>query len=161
MQLYEIKNEYLSFMRAVEDGLIPEEAFADTLEGIVGEIEDKADNIACVIKSIDAEILAIKAEEDRLADRRKAKESRKEWLKNYLSEALINCGLDKVETARNKITFRKSEAVEISEGVKLPERFITVKTTEAPNKTELKNAIKSGEIIEGVILRTNQNIQIK
>ena len=42
-----LKNDYLALMRAIDDDEIPEEAIADTLEAIKGEIEIKADNIAC------------------------------------------------------------------------------------------------------------------
>ena len=46
MKLYEIANDYLALVQAVEDEEIPEEAISDTLEAIEGEIEVKADNIA-------------------------------------------------------------------------------------------------------------------
>ena len=69
MKLYEISNEYNQFLQAVEDEEIPIEAVADTLEGIKGEFNEKADNIACMIKNQEAEMLAIKAEKDALNKR--------------------------------------------------------------------------------------------
>jgi hypothetical protein len=41
MNLYEINTEYLALMSAVENGEIPEEAIADTLEGIEGLFDFK------------------------------------------------------------------------------------------------------------------------
>ena len=38
---------------------------------------------------------------------------------------------------------------------------MTVKTTRTPNKTAIKEAIKNGEIVLGVTLNKNQNIQFK
>ena len=64
MKLYEISSQYNQFLQAVENGDIPIEAVSDTLEAIEGEFEDKADNIACLIKNKEAEMLAIKAEKD-------------------------------------------------------------------------------------------------
>lgn len=165
MKLYEIANEYLALMQAIDDGEIPEEAIADTLEAITGEIEFKADNIACLLKNIDADIKAIKAEEDRLAERRKAKEKAYDRLKQYLSDVLQSTGINKVETARNNISFRKSEAVEIDES------FIAWATIHrddllkfskpTADKTAIKKALKDGSEIVGAKLVVNQNIQVK
>ena len=166
MKLYEIANDYLALMQAIENDEIPEECIADTLEAVKGEIEIKADNIACMLKNLDADIVAIKAEEARLAERRKAKERTHERIKQYLSDTLVSLNIDKVETARNNISFRKSEAVELNE-----EAFIEwasanrddLLTYSAPkaNKTEIKKALKSGAEIIGAELVTKQNIQIK
>lgn len=166
MKLYELTNDYLAFLEAIDNDEIPEEAIADTLEAITACIEDKADSIACLLKNLDAECIAIKAEEARLAERRKAKEKAHERIKQYLSETLQRAGLDKIETARNKITFRKSESVEVNE-----ETFIEwalkhrddLLTYSAPkvNKTEVKKALKDGIEIVGAELRIKNNIQIK
>lgn len=165
MKLYELENDYMALMQAIEDGEIPEEAVADTLEAITGEIEVKADNIACLLKNLKAEAEAIRAEELRLAERRKAKENTHERLKEYLSDVLQRTGIDKVETARNKITFRKSESVEVDE------TFIAWATEHrddllkysvpTANKTAIKTAIKEGAEIVGAKLVSNRNIQIK
>lgn len=166
MKLYELTNDYLALMQAIDNDEIPEEAIADTLEAITASIEDKADSIACLLKNLDAECKAIKAEEERLAERRKAKEKSHERIKQYLSETLQSAGIDKVETARNRITFRKSESVEVDEDTFI--RWAEVNrddllTYSAPkvNKTEVKKALKSGAEIVGAELRINNNIQIK
>lgn len=166
MKLYELTKDYMALMQAIDNEELPEEAIADTLEAITASIEEKADSIACMLKNLDAECKAIKAEEERLAERRKAKENTAERIKQYLSESLQSAGLDKIETARNRITFRKSESVEVDEA-----SFITwaqknrddLLTYSAPkvNKTEIKKALKSGDEIIGAELRIKNNIQIK
>ena len=107
MRLYELAQDYKEFLQAIEDGLIPEDAINDSLESITALIEDKADNIACMIKNLTAEAAAIKVEEASLSERRKTKEKQIERLKEYLSETLLAADYTKVETARNKISFRK------------------------------------------------------
>lgn len=166
MKLYELTNDYLALLEAIDNDEIPEEAIADTLESITACIEDKADNIACLLKTLDAECKAIKAEEERLAERRKAKEKSHERIKQYLSETLQRAGLDKIETARNKITFRKSESVEVDEDAFIKWAEIhrdDLLTYSAPkvNKTEVKKALKDGIEIVGAELRIKSNIQIK
>lgn len=166
MRLYEIANEYLALLQAIENDELPEEAIADTLEAITAELEVKADNIACLLKNLDAEIVAIKAEENRLAERRKAKERQYESIKGYLSETLQNANIGKVETARNRITFRKSDSVEVVDHDTFFDWAVNNRgdllTYSAPkeNKTEIKKALKSGIEIPGAVLVTKQNIQL-
>lgn len=165
MKLYEIAKDYLSFMEAIENEEIPEEAIADTLEAIEGEIEIKADNIACILKSLEAEATALKAEETKLAERRKAKERTYDRLKQYLSDTLQAIGLYKMESARNKISFRKSEAVEVADGFiewakENRDDLLTYAQPKA-NLTAIKKLLKDGEEVAGAQLITKQNIQIK
>ena len=107
----------------------------------------------------------IKAEESNLAERRKQREKTHERLKEYLSSTLQRIGKTKIETARNKITFRKSESVEIDE-----EAFKTwaafnrddlLKFKSEIDKTAVKSALKNGVELPGAKLVTDQNIQIK
>ena len=166
MKLYELTTDYLALLEAIDNDEIPEEAIADTLEAITEEIEIKADSIACLLKNLDAEIVAIKAEEARLAERRKSKEKSYERIKEYLSSTLQLAGLDKIETARNKISFRKSESVEVDEDAFIiwaQKNRDDLLTYVAPkvNKTEIKKALKNGEEIIGAELRINSNIQLK
>ena len=167
MRLYEIANEYLEFMEAVENGDIPEDCIEDTLEGIAYEIEAKVDNIACLLKNLDAEMVAIRTEEKRLAERRKAKERAYDRLKDYLSNTLLKLDMKKVETARNKVSFRKSESVEIADedafiGWASTHRDDLLKYgTPTIDKTLVKQALKADEDIIGATLVSNMHMQIK
>lgn len=167
MKLYEIANIYEDFLYAVDNGDIPEEAIDDTLEAITAELDDKADNIACLLKNLNAECEAIKEEETRLAERRKQKESQYERIKKYLADTLLRAGYTKVETARNKITFRKSEKVHIEDeagfvqwAMNAHDELLTYKTPTV-NRTAIKKAIVEGADIQGASIVINQNIQIK
>ena len=165
MMLYEIAADYINFLEAVENGDIPEEAIEDTLEAIKSSFEEKSDNIACLIKNLEAEISAIEAEEARLAERRKAKKRRKDRIKRYLESAILLTGVNKIETARNRITFRKSEVVTVDETfiewAKANRDDLLTFAEPTPNKTEIKKALKEGTEIVGAELRVNNNIQIR
>lgn len=166
MRLYEIKDNYLSLLDMIENGEIPEEAISDTLEAVSGELEEKADNIACIIKNELAEIDAIKAEEQALAERRRAKERNCDRLKAYLSDNLQAAGINKFETARNKISFRRSSALEIAD----ESAFIMwaseyaptlLKTSVAANKTAIKDYMALGNEIDGVKIAEKFSLQLK
>lgn len=165
MKLYELANDYVALMQAIDNDELPEECIADTLEAITGEIEIKADNIACMLKNIEAEVKAIKEEEANLATRRKTKEKAYERLKEYLSATLQSLGIDKVETARNKITFRKSESVEIDdtfiEWAQKNKEDLLKYSAPTADKTEIKKLLKDGAELQGAQLISKSNIQIK
>ena len=168
MKLYELKAVYENFLEAIEAGEIPEEAIADTLESIEADIEEKADSIACLLKGLDADIAAIKAEEDRLEQRRKSKEKTKESIKEYLSSTLLAMGKTQIETARNKISFRKTPPKVVFDDEKsfiewaiLNDDSLLTYGKPTVNKTAIKEAIESGKEINGAKIVVGQNIQIK
>lgn len=166
MKLYELSNEYQTLMNLVDED-IPADVISDTLEAISAEIEVKADNIACMLKNLDADISAIKAEEERLAERRRKKQASYEWFKQYLSTELRKAEVSEIETARNRISFRKSESVDITdEGAFIEwaeENRDDLLTFSPPkiNKNAVKAAIKDGANIAGAQMVEKQNIQIK
>lgn len=168
MKLYEIATDYENLMAAIENGDIPEDAVIDTLESITSLLEDKADNIACLIKNLTAEAEAIKAEEDRLKARRTAKLNRAERLTSYLSDILQRSGYTNIETARNVISFRKTPPKVVFDNESAFIEWARVNADNylnygkpTVNKTAIKAAIDSGTKIEGVRVESSQNISIK
>lgn len=163
MKLYDIKEQYLQFMELAENGNIPPEAIEDTLDGIAGELREKADNIACVIKQLLYESAALAAEEQALFLRRRTKEKTAERLKKYLSDCLLAANMQTLETARNKIMFRKSQSVEIEDMSALCESHPELVRPSEPlaDKTAVKKLMMSGVSVNGCRLKQHLNMQIR
>lgn len=168
MNLYEIKENYLELMRKIETGEIEAEFIADTLESIQDELDTKIDNISCYIKNLQAEAQAIKDEETRLYERRKAKESKADSLTAYLEKIMIEANVRKVETSRNSIVIKTTPpSVKVDDGFIAWatengwDDLIRVKTTYEPNKVELKERMKSGDVIPHCRLEHSEKITIK
>lgn len=66
MTIFELSEQYVKFAAVAENMELPPEAIADTFEALDGEFDDKADNLACIIKQLSAEGQAIKEQEDAL-----------------------------------------------------------------------------------------------
>lgn len=166
MKLYEISDKYLEFMELCESGLMPEEAAKDTLELIDSEFKKKADNIACLIKNSIAESKAIKEEAGNLYKRVLSKEKIIEYLKNYLKNQMMITNQSSIETTRNKITIRKNpECVELdSDFVNWAQvhadHFLKYKNP-VPDKTAIKEILKSGHEVPHAILTKTERIDIK
>lgn len=163
--LYEIDNTIARFVdtllaTADEDGTVNDDLY-NQLEQLQEERATKLENITLIIKDKEAQASAIKEEESRLADRRKSLENQVNNLKNYLQNSMLSSGESKFETSRCKISFRKSEVVDIADVSKLPEKYIEQVIDYKANKADIKKALKAGEVIEGASLIEKQNIQIK
>ncbi len=164
LTLYQIKDTYLYFLDKVAAGEVPEESIADTLESIEGEFEEKADNIACLIKTLIAEADAIKLEEENLKKRRETKERHIERLKEYLSNNMLQLGKSKIETARNILSFKKSASLQIADENSFIKKYpdlIKVEVERTIPKKDITDLIKSGEALDGAVLVEKQNLQIK
>lgn len=131
------------------------------LEALEADRNAKLESVACFIKNLEADAQALKVEAQALTERKAAKERKAERLREYLANSLQQAGQAKFETARCALSFRKSEAVEITDEAVLPEQFRTIKQTETINKAAIKKAIKGGEQVQGAALVSRQNLQIK
>ena len=97
--MYELTAQYMALLAMADDEEIEPEAIADTLEALGGEIEDKADNVAKVLKELDGETEKIKAEEARLAKRRAHYEAASMSLKKRLEDMMKLTGKTKFKTS--------------------------------------------------------------
>ena len=153
MTLYEIDQRIMECWDP-ETGEILDEQRLDELQ--IAR-DTKIENIALWIKNLKSDKEALKAEKESFAQRQKAAENKIESLTRYLEAALNG---EKFKTPKVAITYRKSEQIVITDGVQLDDQYLRYKAPE-PDKTAIKEAIKSGVEIDGVSLETRMNMQIK
>lgn len=161
MTLYEIEQAMLECIDT-ETGEVIDTSKLDALQM---ERTAKLESVALWIKNLESDVEAYKAEMESFATRRKAAERKIESLKDYLSNAL---GGEKFSTTKCAVSFRKSEAVMITDEDEV--RFWAIDShkpnilTVLPPKislSEVKVALKEGEAIPGAILVERRNINIK
>ena len=157
--LYELSTQYVDLLNAIESGDIPEEAISDTLEGLSGELDEKIDSCACIVKQLDGEAAAIKAEKATLADRQSVKEHQRDRLKDYIRQAMQLAGKKKVETSRNCVSVGKAQpkavitdldALQSRKDVWRPYDYSKEANVD---KTSLKTLLQAGEFIPGAALQ--------
>lgn len=112
MKLYELREQYQLLQDMMYDPEVDEQALKDTMEGIWGEIEEKADGYAKIIKGMKADIDALKEEENRLAARRRALEARSKLLKDTLEWNMREMGRTKFKTALFSFNIQKNGGLE-------------------------------------------------
>ena len=154
--LYELTGIY----QQIYDMDMDDETKLDTLESIDWneDFENKVEGYVKVMKNLDADIEARKNEIDRLKKLNDADKSKKERMKTDLATSMELTGHDKVDTTLFKVSFRKSEAVEVDD-LLLPEAY-KVATWKA-DKKRLKEDLKNGLEILGAELVERKNLNIR
>ena len=164
MTIYEITNDYLQLMQMMEDPELDPKTLADTMEGIEGELEDKADNYARVMKNMEADLNGIKAEIDRLSTRKKTIENNIKRMKEALQFSMETTGKTKFKTELFSFGIRKNApAVVMDEPYieNVPERFLKY-SDPTINRTAIKEAIQNGEDLEGLAhLESSTSLSIR
>lgn len=148
-RLYELTEEWESVVGLLYDGKTDEQLIRDTLESIEGEIEDKADNYAKVIKSMLSDAEAIKAEEDRLSARRHTLENRARWLKDTLQANLEFIGKTKFKTTLFSFSVSKNggkQPLEITENLgEIPGKYL-IPQPPVVDKDAVRELLKEKEV---------------
>ena len=159
MKLYEISTSILQALDAIEIDPETGECFGlDGLDMLQDDFDQKAENIACYIKGLLADVEAMKTEEHALAGRRQTLCRKIDSMKDYLAQQMHVIGKTKLAMPRAAISFRKSTRVEITDMDALPDAYKRQKITIEPDKTAIK---KAGTEIAGAKIIESQNIQIK
>lgn len=169
MSIYDISKEYMQLLEMLESEEVTEEEIKYTLEAISSEFDQHADNIACIIKNLDAESYDISQEIENLNRRRKSKEKAAIRLKQFLLNSMVRIGKKTIETAKNKIQYRPSYSLRIDDEYSFIDslsdeqrkEFTEDIVTTIIHKNKIKDAIKHGEKIDGAIIEEKYNIQIK
>ena len=154
--LYELSNQFAMIQQLIEDGA---EGFEQALADIQGEISEKLDGYAMVIKNIESDIAGLKAEEKRLAERRKAMENNVVQMKERMADTLKTVDGQRLKTEKFTFAFRKSTKVVVDNIDMIPEDF--VRKLYDVNKTDLKKYMERGAIVNGARLLENQSLSIR
>lgn len=162
MSLYSITGNLLA---VIEGGMVVDDNSgeilfdADNLEELEGEYLDKLEACGIYCKNEQAEIEAMKAEEKRLADRRRVKENKVKRLKEYMLQSMDATQTKKLDTPKVYISTRKSQKVVIDKISELP--TYCFKVTQTPSKTLIKEAIEDGRTVGGAHIEESVNLTLK
>ena len=160
--LYELSEGYRNLLSLVDDDS-PDQDILHALTTIQGSIEVKAVSIANVIKVIELEAEVIKAEEKRLALRRRSRENAVTGMKQYLQGVMEQLGMDEIKTPTRTVSIQNSPpSLYISNPDIIPQKYLTL----VPAKYEVRNAdvkddLKTGIEIPGAELTVSRSLRIK
>ena len=148
--LYQLTDTYETVMNMLYDDEVDEQVILDTLEGIEGEIEVKADNYAKLIKNINADVKAIKEEEERLYSRRMSLENRAKRLKDTLEANMKAIGKTKFKTELFSFNIQKNGglqplSIDVLDVNEIPKEYL-IPQDPLPNKDMIRWLLETKQV---------------
>lgn len=161
LSLYQITSAFPTLMESEE---ITEENKKQINEELTVLLQQKSQNVIGYVRNNELTIEAMKTEEKRISDMRKALENRNNKFKEYVKECMENNGFTKIDTGLGSLTIAKSPiSVEIENEDEVPSEFKQeIVTVKIDKKAIADNFKATGEVPNGVKIHTdNTNLRIK
>lgn len=157
----EITSEFQQLLEMAEEQGIDQQVIADTLGGISGEFEDKADGYAKVIDSLTDEVCAIDRESKRLAGKKTVLNNNIANLKKSLEEAMRATGKHKFKTDLYSYNIQKNPtSVHILNEEKIPKQY-RIPQPDRVDKKALKDFMKENGNTEFAELTQTEGLRIR
>ena len=129
--LYELTGAYLELEDMLLDDEVDEQTVLDTLEGVKGEIEIKAEGYVKVLRSIEAQAETYAKEAEAFAKKAKTAKNRAESLKKALFNAMTEMDIPEIKTDLFKLKIVNNGGIQplwVTEDInEIPEDFIRIK----------------------------------
>jgi hypothetical protein len=159
VKLYELSQNYIQLLELVDS--LDEETFKDTLSSLEEAIEDKVENVAKLVRCLDVDIEAIKSEEKRLADKRKALENKVTSVKSYVQHEMEVAGLNKVKRPTVTVSIQANPpSVDVMDESLIPSIYMVPQPSKI-DKRAILTALKEGEFIPGASIKQTVGVRFK
>lgn len=124
MTLYELTGEFLALVEMAESGEYDPQVIKDTLEGVEGELEQKADSYAVVINTLNNDVNKLSDEIKRLQARKKTIENNITSIKENLEYSMRKVGKTKFNTLLFGFNIQKNPpSLDIKDCTAIPSQF--------------------------------------
>ena len=161
MTIYELTDEYRQLLLWAEEEELDEQTLQDTLEGLDGEIEAKADGYAKVITQLGLDAAGLKNEIERLFVRKKKIENNIDSMKRTLQFAMEATGKKKFKTQLFSFGIQKNPAsLKIDDPTKIPAGFFIPQEPKIDN-AGIKQALKDGIKYDWCHLESTESLRIR
>ena len=156
--LYEMTAQASELYELLQNEEIDEQTFLDTLEAI--GTEEKVEGYCQVLKELQADLEKFKAESDRLAARMKTAKNGIDRMKDSLLSFLKASGQSKVKAGTFTVSIGTSKQTNIFDESIIPTEF-KIPQPDKIDKTAIKKAIESGELVSGAEIQINESVRIR
>lgn len=160
-QLFHIQKEYVQLLGLIEEA---EGEITDQIDKALQFTEDRlrkeGANVAFAIKTLEHWGEDLEREIERLTSLQRKANKGIDLLSNRLKSAMEQFGIERITNTYVTISFRKSEAVEITDEAMVPLSYKDQPPLKV-SKTRIKEDMKKGVVIPGAELVQRRNLQIK
>ena len=153
---YELANE-LAFLMEIDE---PTDEQMERLDSLVMELPDKLEGCCKYLANIQPTIDGFKAEEKRLATKRKVLENKVTRFKEYIQSSMEIAGMYDVEAGTFTVKLQQNpKSVKVIDETLIPIDYIVTSTS--IDKKSLKEALKSGEVAGAILESSGLSLRIK
>ena len=158
--LNDLMNEWRELKEMALDPEIDPEAIADTIEGLEGALEDKADGYADYMDFLKGQIEQVKSEQERLRNRRISFEAKLDRVKAKLEDAMRETGKTKFSTALHSFRIQKNPPkVVIDHEENIPLKYLIPQDPKVDTKSIMQD-LKNGELFAWAHLEQGEGLRI-
>ena len=160
MRLYELTGIYADLYRQATDGDgdLPDSAF-ESLGQMHGEIEHKVEACCQVLRNLESDRDALKAEADRFAKRAKSAGNAADRLKGYVLSCLQAADIHSVEAGVFRVAVAQSPPALKIDDEAVPSNY--KRLVSEVDKAAVKAALERGENVPGAALVRGTHLRIK
>lgn len=161
--IYELSGDYLRLLEMAEDPEMDPVAFADTLEGLEGEIEIKAEGYAKVIKELDKDGAGLDNEIKRLQAKKTTIANSIDRMKKALEQSMIITGKTKFKTELFSFGIQKNPpSVDLDEEhlELIPIEYL-IPQDPKPDKKRMLQELKEGKELSFAKLKHTESLRIR
>lgn len=167
MKLYELSQQYRALEALESSDDLPPEVIRDTLEGLTGQLQEKATNVGLFIRNLESTADAIEEAAEAMRMRGARLRKRAQSLHEYLKLNMQASGISKVESPYFTLCLKKNPPTVVIDSENLiPARFM--RTPEpppppkpVPDKKAIGDAIKAGEEVPGAHSEQYERLEIE
>ena len=161
MTLYELTGQILELQELMEDDVYEPELINDTMESVMYDFQNKADDYVKLIKNIEAQIFALDEEAKRLKARQDKMKNKVKMLKDKLVTAMVATGTRKLQGTVGTLSLRRSTKIpsELT-WENVPQEYVKTEVKKSIDKVSLTSAIKEGKV-KGIELEETNSLLIK
>lgn len=161
--LFQLVADY-RHLQEIDPEEIDEQALADTLEGLSGEITIKATNVAYLARNLESFADTVDEAIEAMKKRSEVIRRKADGIRSYLFNSMRGAGITRIQAPEFTISICKNpEAVKIAADAKIPAEYMVKPEPPEPyaDKKKLKDALKAGTVIDGVHLEQGLRLSIK
>ena len=161
MTLYELTGQILELQELMEDDVYEPELINDTMESVMYDFQNKADDYVKLIKNIEAQVFALDEEAKRLKARQDKMKNKVKMLKDKLITAMVQTGTRKLQGTIGTLSLRRSTKIPSElKWENVPQEYVKTEVKKSIDKVSLTSAIKEGKV-KGIELEETNSLLIK
>lgn len=161
--IYELTGAFNALWNLMEEGSIDDETLMEVFENTEEELSVKLEGYCKFIKNLESDIAGLKAEEKRLAEKRRARENTIERAKSAMQRAMTTAGEKKIPCGSFTVALQNNPpkcVIDVSVA-DIPSKYLIPQEPTIDKKLLLEDLKASGEQVPYAHIEQGESLRIR